>query len=541
MKKVVLFAVLSIFVMGMAMPVAALETEFSGEFYVEGILNSSVNMLDSDDTVDYRQMRLRVQTDFKVSDHLKLTTRFDALEKVLSSKDSAFDGNEDDDNIDFDRAYLTYISPIGMFEVGRMKGITWGTTFCDDESDTDRIKYTVPIEVGDGKLYLVGVAEKVTENDKMRDDDNDKYYLGAVFKNEQYATGLLSAFYNFNKFQDPGQVYATNDLESSYDNNINKASYRSLLASSGAPDSMATYGGWYSANATNALTAQGAAKAAAAAQAAGNLAMAGQYAAAAQAAAAKINADWPNDMATSSLMTMKERGTTNDGKVYLLSPFFQGKFGDLSIEAELDYVFGTITYDDRYNAVDRDVKAFAYFVEGDYDLSPINVLGGFAHSSGDANNDDTDIECMGFVSPGVDWEKLFILNSDYHGMNSSLGNGVGNHVGTGFATASTAMLDGYQMIYAGLDYAITDAITLGFIGAMSKADDVPQGPGYDDDQGMEYDFTFTWKLADNLTYKAIAAYLDGGDYWTTRASGGVEDPTVDPQVYALFHRLTLTF
>ncbi|MBF0233762.1 MAG: hypothetical protein HQK65_12100, partial [Desulfamplus sp.] len=85
MKKVVLFAVLSIFVMGMAMPVVALETEFSGEFYVEGILNSSVNMLDSDDTVDYRQMRLRVQTDFKVSDHLKLTTRFDALEKVLSS------------------------------------------------------------------------------------------------------------------------------------------------------------------------------------------------------------------------------------------------------------------------------------------------------------------------------------------------------------------------------------------------------------------------------------------------------------------------
>jgi len=546
MKKVLLFAVLSIFVAGISLPAAALETEFSGEFYVEGILNSSVNMLDSDNTVDYRQMRLRVQTDFKVSDNLKLTTRFDALDKVLSSKDSAFniDGagtNEDDDNIDFDRAYLTYISPIGMFEVGRMKGVVWGTTFCDDETDTDRIKYTVPIELGDGKLYLAAVAEKVTENDTMRDDDNDKYYLGAVYKTEKYATGLLSAMYSFNKFQDPGQSFATDDLKSSYETNINAASYRSYLASNVATDSMASYGGWYSANATNALTAQAYAKAAAAYQAAGDLAKASAAASAASAAAANINADWPNDMDTASLMTMKNRGTTNDAKVYLLSPYFQGKFGDLSLEAELDYVFGTITYDDKYNSEDSDVKGFAYFVEGDYDFSPINVLGGFAHSSGDADYDDTDVKSMGFVSPGVDWEKLFILNADYHGMNGTLGNGVGNHVGTGFATPSTAMLDGYQMLYAGVDYAVTDSITLGFIGAISKADDVPEAAGYDDDQGMEYDFTFDWNITDNLTYHAVAAYLDGGDYWTTRASGGVVDPNVDPQVYALFHRLTLTF
>ncbi|MBF0209738.1 MAG: hypothetical protein HQK68_02515, partial [Desulfamplus sp.] len=311
MKKVVVFAVMFVFLTGLPMAASALEVDFSGEFYVEGILNSNPNMLDSDNTSDYRQMRLRVQTDFSVSDNLKLTTRFDALEKVLSSKDSAFDGNEDDDNIDFDRAYLTYISPIGMFEVGRMKGIVWGTTFCDDESDTDRIKYTVPIEIGDGKLYMVAVAEKVTENDTMIDDDNDKYYIGGVYKTNNYATGVLSAMYSFNKFQDPGQKFASNDLLSSYDlNGAYTSSYRTFIKTNGLSDEAASYAAWYGANAKSALTAKGYADAAAKYQAAG---MATEAAAAAQAAAAakaNIAADWTSDMQTTSVMTMGNRGLT---------------------------------------------------------------------------------------------------------------------------------------------------------------------------------------------------------------------------------------
>ncbi|MBF0228114.1 MAG: hypothetical protein HQK63_00740 [Desulfamplus sp.] len=579
MKKVLMFVVLSVFVVGMSVPATALEVDFSGSFYVEGILNSAPNMLDSDGTANWRQMRLRVETNFQVSDNLKLTTRFDALEKVLSSTDSAFDNMEDDDNIDFDRAYLTYISPIGMFELGRLKGITWGTSFCDDESDTDRIKYTVPIEIGDGKLYMVAVAEKVTENNTMIDDDNDKYYLGGVYKTEAYATGLLSAMYNFNKFQDPGQKFAFDDLTASYEANRYDAPYREFLQKNSASDDFMSYATWYGTGlkyagaakqyGTAALTYKAAAEKYAAqaqayaaeqkmaeAQAAGKLAQDNKTLAETnnanyEKALASMNAlKWSSDLSDASHQTMA-RGLTNDAKVYLLSPFFQGKFGDLSIEAELDYVFGTLEYDARYNAEDRDVKGFAYFAQGSYDYSPFTAQLGFAHSSGDADYNDKDVESMGYVSPGLDWEKLFILNSDYHGMNGTLGNGVGNHVGTGYATASIAMLDGYQMLYGGVDYAVTDAITLGFIAAMSKADALPEdnpltNQAYDDDQGMEYNFSFEWAITDNLTYKAIAAYLDGGDYWTTRKTGTVEktatgDDLVDPEVYALFHRLTLTF
>ena len=105
------------------------------------------------------------------------------------------------------------------------------------------------------------------------------------------------------------------------------------------------------------------------------------------------------------------------------------------------------------------------------------------------------------------------------------------------------MLDGYQLLYAGVDYALTDTISLGFIAGMSKADEVPSnsaGKNYDDDQGVEYDATFTWNLTKNLQYKAVAAYLDGGDYWNTRTTG-IYDNDIDPDIYTLYHKLTLTF
>lgn len=479
-----LVTVLFCFMAAFALPAMAIEVDFSGSFEVEGILNSSERMYDDDKTSDFRQMRLRVQTEFTVTDDLKLITRFDALEKVLSSKDSAFtttyndtgwDSDADDDNIDFDRAYISWKSPIGLFEVGRMMGVVWGTSFCDDESDTDRIKYVLPISMGEGKLYIGVVAEKVTENDKgplVSEADNDKYYIGATYVAKSYRTGLLSAFYNFKTFQDPGQSLAT---EVYYENYV--------------PDSATTLD--------------------------------------------------PAMSVTEALTVFGTRGQTCEGQVFLLAPYFEGKFGDFSLTTELDYVFGTTEY--HVDGVDdKDVRGFGYFVEGGYDLGPATFQLGFAHSSGDADYTDDKIESMGFVSPGVDWAKLLILHDDVTGLNNTLAGGLGNHVGDGFGSPSTAMCDGYQVLYAGVDYAVTDTISLGLIAGMSWADEVPDGMDYDDDQGVEYDASFTWNLTKNLQYKAIAAYLDGGDYWKTRRTGTV-DPDIDPNIYTLYHKLILTF
>lgn len=552
MKTRLLLGVAALLLLAGVSTAWSLDADFSGEFYVEGILNSSENMLETDKTSDYRQMRLRVRTEFTVSEDLSLITRFDALEKVLSSKDSAFENEDepgfdedvDDDNIDFDRAYLSYKSPIGLIQVGRMEGVTWGTPFVNDEQDTDRIKYVLPLPLGEGKLYTGAVFEKVTENDKgteVSDLDNDKYYIFGVYRAQKYHTGLLCGYYDFNRAPDMGQAFAVSDLENSYDANQYASDYKDFLSANDMEDSLSNYSAWYGANAVSAMTAQGYADAAAAAYAAGDAAAYAQYAALAADAAAQINEDWPNDMEVDSILTLSERGATTSAKAILLAPYFKGQFGDFGVSTELNWAFGTAEYKDYDNVADRDIDAFAFNFEGTYNWGGFTFQGGFAYFTGDADYNDDDIGAMGYLGPGVDWAKMFILDSDDHGMNTTLGNGVGNHVGNGAFTASTAMCDGYQMFYLGADYAVTDSLSLGLLGAVSKADEVPDGPGYDDDQGMEVDVTLTWNITDNLTYSAIGAYLDGGDYWTTRASGGVEDPNVDPDIYALYHKLTLTF
>lgn len=532
MKKIILTMVMFCFIAGMTLPTMAMDIDFSGSsLEMEGILNSNTNMNKNDLTSDFRQMRLRINTTITVSDELKLTTRFDALEKLLSSNDSAFvetmndtgiDADKDDDNIDFDRAYLTWKSPIGLFQIGRMEGITWGTSFADDESDTDRIKYILPIPMKEGSLYIAAVAEKVTENDKdsqESDADNDKFYIGVTYKTQNYASGLLTAFYNYKTYQDPSQIMATNSFANVYRDEIEHSSMdlRGAITN-------------YSA----ALTGYGTA-----------LAMDGGAPGANVATFISANPDFVNRNAllgepvayggnvNDPMNVIAQRGGTSEAKFYLLAPYFEGTFGDFSVSTELDYMFGTNKYD---SADDCDISTFAYFFEGHYDFGPAEVQLGFAHAQGDADYMDDKIE---FLAPGADWAKVFILNDDAHGMNTTLA-GVGNHVGDGIGSPSIAMYDGYQMIYAGVDYAVTDSITIGLIAAISKADDIPDGMQYDDDQGIEYDLSFTWKLTKHLEYTSIAAYLDGGDYWKTRKNG-VVDPDIDPEIYCLYHKLTLSF
>ncbi|OQY59861.1 MAG: hypothetical protein B6245_04510 [Desulfobacteraceae bacterium 4572_88] len=607
MKKFTVLAVIMGLALMLTVPAAAMEIGFDGEYYVQGILNSNENLNDEDANSTYREMRLRFRTEITVTETLQLITRFDALEKIWHSYDSAFTNDEDDDNIDFDRVYMRIISPIGLFQVGRQEGVTWGLSWANDEADTDRIKYVLPIPMGGGKLYFGAVWEKVTENDKgtaFADDDNDKFYLAGLYRGENFHGGLLTAFYNFKKFQTPGQAFATKDAlakKALLDEQagpltlaINANGYASEQYYTGAQDATAQAGS-YQAQANDALAAQqgfsqvvagygadtsleatavavpdlsAACDAALAAgyttageavayfeSAASQLQYgADQYTAGAAEAMATSEAYYAAGMAASeelALLTgdaqdagaaLAAMGTTCKAKVYLMAPYFYGKFGPVTLQGEMDYVFGEVDFD-LPTLENKDVEAFSYFAQADLELGPVTFQAGYAYMMGDSNYTDDKIESMGYVSPGADWGKMFILSTSSdsadgwgHGMQASMANGIGNHAGDGFATPSVTMLDGYSMFYAGLDFAVTDRINIGVLGAMSMADDPPAG--VDDDQGYEVDLTLDWQLMDNLRYEAVAAYLGAGDYWMER--GGIPEDDFE-DIYCLFHRLSLTF
>lgn len=443
----------------------ALDVGFSGSYLAEGFLHSSVNLDDNDASNQFRNMRLRVKTDFNVTETLTLTTRFDALEKVWGSDDE--DSGEDNDNIDLDRAYMTIKTKVGLFQVGRMKGSTWGTSWSDYESNADRIKYVLPMDAGNGKIYAFAVLEKSNEFDGgpnsngLSDADNDKYYLGAAYKEEKMSFGLLSVMYNFNTFQDPDQKAATD----------------------------------------------------------------------------AVAAGTPN---ASDLALLGERGIATKGTAYALVPYFKGDFNNFGLSTELVYYFGNTEYDT--NAEDLDISAFSFNLEGTYDVGQFALQLGYGQYSGDSDTDDGEVSAIGYIAPNENWEKAYILgsggsiNGKNNGLNTTMANGVGNHVGGGFGSVNEALLDGFQMIYVGADFKASDDLTIGCIIANSKADSVPSG--VDDDQGTEVDLNLKWEIMDNLNFEGIAAFLAAGDYWKDR--GGIADNDFT-DIYSFYGGLNLTF
>ena len=81
----------------------------------------------------------------------------------------------------------------------------------------------------------------------------------------------------------------------------------------------------------------------------------------------------------------------------------------------------------------------------------------------------------------------------------------------------------------GADWQISENFKLGGFYVDMTADDTPYtnplglldsgtlqplpNVQWDDEVGQEYDVTLTWNIMNNLTFKAIYAYLDAGDFW----------------------------
>ena len=162
--------------------------------------------------------RLRVQTDFIVSPGLKLVTRFDAMERIWGgvrgkATQSGFidqtaqtigsqsaGTREENQNIAFDWAYIHYVSPIGLFEVGYMVDNNFGV-FGKNEfngAPVGAISYTVPI----GPVYINAKISKNVDNSSsaiapsfVTDQDIDAYSVTAIFvPNKDIQIGLLGAY-----------------------------------------------------------------------------------------------------------------------------------------------------------------------------------------------------------------------------------------------------------------------------------------------------------------------------------------------------------
>ena len=421
MKKFTIVALAICLAFALAAPVMAVDADFSGAYRVRGSYVSHWDLSTRSASQSFMNMRFRLQTVFKVSDILSVTTRFDALDDQMFGE-AVSAGNE----LNFDRAYMTIKSGIGDFNIGRMAGGGWGTTFLDTVSDYDRIKWNktfdnltlwLVFQKNTESDYALGTAN--TERSSVADLDSETYYFLAKYKMENTTSGLLLAF--------------TNDKTSSSKNT----------------------------------------------------------------------------------------------KTYATIPYFVSKFGPLAIQGELAYKWGQTAYDTTGSA-DLDIKKLAYNLEATYSFGPASVMAGYAFLSGDNNTSDSENGAYGNV--GGDWEKLFILTTNEIPALKDLG-GVGNLSGDGSAT------NGAKIMYGGATFSPLDNLKVGFVIGKADADELASGNSKDD-FGVEYDFTLNWKIYDNLTYTAIAAFLSAGDLY--KEQGSIDTADFD-DTYALFHQLQLSF
>ncbi len=553
MKKFCSIGVTLLVALMLAAPTfAAEETDFkvSGTLEFNGVFNQNqgLDTADKDDVEDYRQMQLRVNFEGKITEKITLHARLDALDKVLSTSDSdssAFDtDSDDDDNIDFDRAWVDIVSPIGLFKIGRQEGGTWGTTHLDDDDDNDRIIYIVPLEMGEGKLYMVAIAEKELET-KVSNQDNEEYFLSAVYVSEAFKTGILFGLYNYNSYQQEEGKDALVTADATAGTAAAAATQAGTDYATAYGTAYATaYSTYYVAAYTAAITAGASAAEAAvaaestvtgAAAADPNVAVASMTYQSAIATGAGAS-----DALTTAVMNYRPRG---NGKAFLISPYFEGKIGPLGINFEYNYVNGELIFTDfptlpTLDALGshpkdnnpywgkKDVKMSAFWLElyGEFGGSRVEL--GYSMMSGDEDGMMNDLEAIGLISPGADWGKLFILTGDDHGMNIG---GAGNALNK----RDALNVAGHQILYIGGSYAMNDNVSFGALIASAKTD-ADYGI-YDDDLGTEIDLTLNLKFMDRITYKGVIAQLMAGDFFKAGGTGKVED------CLALYHELVISF
>ena len=196
----------------------AVDVKFSGDFYVAGMYLDKTTLMedttahtgDGPSTAFFYQ-RLRLQTDFIVSPGLSFITRADIMERVWGGKraalaapyssevDSAQTAYENE-NIAFDWAYIHYVSPIGIFDVGMMNDGATGTIFGNSYAPAGRIKYSYTTGPATIALAYTKVKDQSLSTRTVQthtDVDNDKYGIEGFYTWQTGKAGMQVNYYRY--------------------------------------------------------------------------------------------------------------------------------------------------------------------------------------------------------------------------------------------------------------------------------------------------------------------------------------------------------
>jgi hypothetical protein len=238
MKKLLVVLLSLGLIVALGTTASAADVKFNGSYYVVGVYESNpVGTNDYSHAFFYQ--RFRLQPVFQIAEGLTFTARFDALEKQWGNTNwkgnSTVAGNSGPDDmtssrrnqglattantttgavtnttgqkiqesIEFERAYVTFMTGIGAFQIGYQNVDDWGTDFGDYSNSRPRALFTTKL----GPVTLAATYEKVYESDtanvvapylNVNNSDRDTYALSAIYNAAGIEGGFLYKYYAYN-------------------------------------------------------------------------------------------------------------------------------------------------------------------------------------------------------------------------------------------------------------------------------------------------------------------------------------------------------
>jgi len=191
----------------------AADVKFFGDYYAAGYYTSNYSLNDAPNAVNNGSrgtigQRLRINTIFQVAEGLKLTTRFDAMERFWGQDAGIGTPNPStgtpaavqngENNISWERAFVTFNLGPGFFDVGYQAQGYWSPiAFGNTTGSGPVIRYTAPFGPVTLSAYWENLKESNIDPTLYQPADWDRYALQGTYKWKTGQVGLQAIWENY--------------------------------------------------------------------------------------------------------------------------------------------------------------------------------------------------------------------------------------------------------------------------------------------------------------------------------------------------------
>jgi hypothetical protein len=469
----------------------AVDMKISGEYYAAGMyldkttlhkntstvpwISSSSNPLGVPSTVNpgpstaFYYQRLRLNGVFTVSPGLTLVTRADVMERVWGAARSAPAGgmgalqanpnyalsagtNAENENIAFDLAYLSYVSPIGAFFAGYQIDQVWGTVFGDNSVPTGKLSYAIRLGGWTGAFQMGKISQLNSLMGTAGEQSNPR---------GQIVSALGGAL-----------ILANGNNSADADTNFYN---------------LANYYTWKNGEAGLLLRYNR---------------IAGTRAIDLTAVEAVVGA--------AGYKIPEIRETTIN--LYIMVPYFKAQLGPVALEGELHHVFGQWK-PEVAGYGDTRVDVLNAYLNAQADFGKFYAGGTLAYLSG--NDPSSNAVKQGYLDGGFDWNPCLIMWNQERTQRAGSLNGysVQNTVLSNTTATLDSPMNNAWFFQARGGVRPVEKLDIGMSISYANAVVKPSVDWLYNDYGWEVDLTGTYKVTNNLTYMLGGAYLFTGKFF----------------------------